>query len=173
MPTFTACLLVILELLSFIASCHAEVRLTHDLLTVDIHDVSMADVLNDLRHHGNLNIVAFEETKIGNVRISKTFWNLPVEEGLDRLLSGWNYGINRDVTTGRISALYLVSRRTAASLRPEGPSSSSTISLPYPVDELRTQLSSLNEEHVDSENDEVYDDLLPEPNFPNGEELLN
>ncbi|GJL66367.1 MAG: hypothetical protein NPIRA05_13380 [Nitrospirales bacterium] len=119
--TFTAYLLLLIELCSLVASCDAEVRLTHDTLTVNIDNAGMNDILDDIRDQGDFNIVVFEETKIGNVTITKKFVNLPLEEGLDRLLSGWNYGITRDVTTGKITTLYLVSRRTDSSITPAAP----------------------------------------------------
>ena len=51
---------------------------------------------------------------VGHVKISKRFWNLPLEEGLDRLLAGWNYGLHRNQSTGKIVTLYLVSRQTTS-----------------------------------------------------------
>ena len=178
MPTLTAYLLLMLELVSLISSCHAEVRLTLNSLTVDIHDAAMKDVLDDIHHQGDLNIVAFEETKIGNVRISKKFWNLPLEAGLDRLLSGWNYGISRDVSTGKITTLYLVSLRTDASVLPALQASSSNQQSSQDAYESQTQSSILSEpyddpESSDPEDDEEYDEFATEPNFPSQEELEN
>ena len=111
MPTIISLLIFSLLFINSISPCHAEVLLTHNTLTVNIRDTTMKDILDDIRHQGHFNIVAFEETKIGNVRISKKFWNLPLEKGLERLFSGWNYGITRDVSTGKITILYLVSQR--------------------------------------------------------------
>lgn len=169
MPTFTVCLLVMLELLSFIASCHAEVRLTQDLLTVDIHEAPLTDVLNDLRHQGKLTIVAVEDIQIGNVKISKKFWNIPLEEGLDRLLSGWNYGISRNVTTGKVSTLYLVSLRTALPPRSAGGASLTTHST-HAVSKLHTQPHAINKtdsdlESLNSTDEKAYDDFSAEYSF--------
>ena len=90
---------------------HAEVRLEKNYLTVQVKDTIIEEVLDELGRQGEMKVIAFEDTRIGNVRISKTFWNLPLEEGLDRLLSNWNYGLSRDKSTGRITTLYIVSKR--------------------------------------------------------------
>ncbi len=178
MPTFTAYLLLTLELISLTSSCHAEVRLTLNSLTVDIQDAAMKDVLADLHDQGNFKIVALEESKVGNVKITKKFWNLPLEAGLDRLLSGWNYGISRDASTGKITTLYLVSQRTDSSSLPV----SLAISTNQPSSgagyESQTQPSILREtyddpEAPDSEDDQEYDEFAAEPNFPSEEELAN
>ena len=131
-------LLITQVLTSSITPGHAEVRLYHNSLSVNINDTTMKEVLDDIGQQGNLNIVAFEETQIGNVRISKKFWNLPLEAGLDRLLSNWNYGISRDRLTGAITTLYLVSRRIDSSTS-NGPPATSTL---YPSDQNTSQSQS-------------------------------
>lgn len=118
MPTIIPFLILSLLLINSISPCHAEVLLTHNTLTVSIRDTTMKDILDDIRHQGHFNIVAFEETKIGNVRISKKFWNLPLEKGLERLFNRWNYGITRNVSTGQITVVYLVSLRTELPILP-------------------------------------------------------
>lgn len=174
MLKLAAFLLITQVLTSPIAPCHAEVHLHQDSLSVNINDVPMKDVLNDIREQGDLNIVAFEETQIGNVRISKKFWNLPLEAGLDRLLSDWNYGINRHATTGKITTLYLVSRRLnpstlpVRSSLPNKPSSRETY-------ESQTNPNILTENDDDSNGpeseDDGYDEFSPTSILANDEEL--
>ncbi len=101
--------IITLVLLSF--PCQAEVFLAHNTLTVNVQGATIREVLKTLTRQAHIKIVSLEETNIGNVKISKKFWNLPLEEGIHRVLSGWNYGISRDVHTGKITTLYLVSQR--------------------------------------------------------------
>ncbi len=104
-------LIHIITLLLLSLPCQAEVVLTQNTLTINVDSATIRDVLKTLTQQAQIKIVALEETNIGNVKISKKFWNLPLEEGIHRVLSGWNYGISRDIRTGRITTLYLVSQR--------------------------------------------------------------
>ena len=104
-------LIQIISLLLLSLPCHAEVFLAQNTLTINVHGATIHDVLKTLTQQAQIKIVALEETNIGNVKISKKFWDLPLEEGIHRVLSGWNYGISRDIHTGRITTLYLVSQR--------------------------------------------------------------
>lgn len=176
MPTTTIYFLVILELSIVIPPCQAEVRLIHDTLTVNIHNTTMKDALNELRHQADLNIVAFEETQISKVRISKTFWNLPLEEGLDRLLSGWNYGISRNASTGKIVTLYLVSQRTDSSALPVPLPSSMNVPSSRNIFESWPQPSFLDDSDENSESqasaeEEEDDGFATDQNFPSEEKL--
>ncbi len=106
-----AFLIHIISLLLLSLPCQAEVFLAQNTLTINVHGATIHAVLKALTQQSQIKIVALEETNIGNVKISKKFWNLPLEEGLHRILSGWNYGISRDTRTGKITTLYLVSQR--------------------------------------------------------------
>ncbi|GJL52803.1 hypothetical protein [Candidatus Nitrospira salsa] len=168
MTAFTAYILLLLELCSLVASCDAEVRLTHNTLTVNIDDAEMNDILADLRDQGKFKILAFEERKIGNVKISKKFWNLPLEEGLDRLLSGWNYGITRDLSTGKINTLYLVSQRTDSSIAPVSLPTSINQKMSLDVYATQPQTNTFDEADNNSillepDNDTAYKELVKKP----------
>ncbi len=104
-------LIKIITLVLLSVPCQAEVFLAQNTLTIDVQGATIHEVLQTLTQQTQINIVALEETNIGHVKISKKFWNLPLEEGIHRVLSGWNYGISRDTRTGRITTLYLVSQR--------------------------------------------------------------
>ncbi len=179
MPKFIIYLYLLLSfgLTSSISPIHAEVRLIHNTLTVDSHNKTLKDVLDDLRQQGNFNIVAFEETIIGNVRISKQFWNLPLEKGLDRLLSGWNYGINRDGSTGKITVLYLVSQRKGPA--PFSRVLSASIAQPssYNAYEAQTWPTGLSETHnaqsTDSDDEEEDKEFTSELDSLSEHELKN
>ncbi len=115
MPKKNTIPLTIITLLLLSFPCHAEVQVTQNKLTMNVDGATFHEVLHTLTEQAQIDIVTLEETNIGNVTISKRFWGLPLEEGIQRMLSGWNYGITRDVSTGKIKTLYLVSRRNDSS----------------------------------------------------------
>ncbi len=105
----------IVTLLLLSLPCQAEVFLAQNTLTVNVQGATIHEVLKTLTKQAQIKIIALEETNIGHVKISKKFWDLPLEEAIHRVLNGWNYGISRDTRTGRITTLYLVSQRIDAS----------------------------------------------------------
>jgi len=160
------------------SSSQAEVRLGTKTLSVHVHEVAMLEVLQEFKRQGNMQVVALEDTKINNVRISKIFWDLPLDEGLDRILSGWNYGISRDASTGKITTLYLVSRRTEPSELPEPPLDltnqpsglNTRVAHTKPTIPKETYDSNLPDfeydESDDTENEEKYQEFIGESDFP-------
>ena len=134
-------LFVFLAFLWCIAPCQAEVHLEENRLTVNVQEITIEEVFQELSQQGDINVVALEETNFGNVKISKRFWNLPLEEGLDRLLSGWNYGLHRNQSTGKIVTLYLVSRQSQPPELAKTVSSSSIQPQNRILDELHNQPS--------------------------------
>ena len=173
--SYTA-LFVVLAFVWCIAPCQAEVHLEGNRLTVNVQEITIEEVFQELSQQGDINVVALEETNIGNVKISKRFWNLPLEEGLDRLLSGWNYGLHRNQSTGKIVTLYLVSRQSQPP-EPARTVSSASIQTPsHIVYEPNTQPTILratdtialldyddedDEEDTDDEYEEFGEDLEP------------
>ncbi len=107
--------LTIIMLILLSIPSHAEIIFKNNSLSMNVHGTTVHEVLDLLTQHANISIVALEETNVGNVRISKKFWGLPLEEGIHRLLNGWNYGISLDRSTGKITTLYLVSQRKNSS----------------------------------------------------------
>ena len=144
MQLFTIYLLLTLVFISPTLPSNAEIRVTSNTMTVNVSDTTMKNVLDDIRHQMDLNVVTFEGTKINTVKLSKRFWNLPLEVGFDRLLRGWNYGITRDGLTGKMTTLYLVSRRSdpSTSLIPE---TSTNQTVHHNTDEAAFQPSILTE----------------------------
>ena len=134
-------LVVFLAFVWCIVPCQAEVHLEENRLTVNVQEITIEEVFQELSQQGHINVVALEETNIGNVKISKRFWNLPLEEGLDRLLSGWNYGLHRNQSTGNIVTLYLVSRQSQPPELAKTVSSSSTQPQNLILEELNNQPS--------------------------------
>ncbi|MGB0908959.1 MAG: hypothetical protein ACPGYT_01235 [Nitrospirales bacterium] len=106
-----AILLLTIAIIGFTWPSQAEIHLQQDRLTINAQETTVQEVLNMLAKQGQFDIMALEESTIKNVRISKKFWNLPVEECLARIFSGWNYGMSRDQQTGKIITLFLVSQK--------------------------------------------------------------
>lgn len=165
-------LIHIISLLLLSLPCHAEVFLAHNTLTLNVHDAIIRDVLKTLTQQAQIKIVALEETNIGNVKISKKFWNLPLEEGIHRVLSGWNYGISRDTRTGRITTLYLVSQRIDASKTgdPRGTSAHNPSNLDFSESQAPpTILSQTYDAHVlqptDNQELEEEEDVFSDEEF--------
>ena len=109
--------LVFLVLVLQLSLVQGEVQLQEGLLTVSVEQLPLEEVLGELTRQADIQVIVLEHTTVGRVNISTQFWNVPVEEGLDRLLRGWNYGLGRDPATGRIATVYLVSPRTVDSSR--------------------------------------------------------
>lgn len=172
MYKFFDALLTIIALMLLSMPGHAEVLLKEDRLTMNVEGATVHEVLNALTQQAKINIVALKETNISNVRISKRFWGLPLEEGIHRVLSGWNYGITRNVSTGKIKTLYLVSQRHDSSTSSDPPPPSA----PYPsnqdISQSESQPTVLSQtygtnvlESIDEEESEGEED------FFNAEEL--
>ncbi len=165
-------LFAILALILLSIPCHAEVLLKEDRLTIDVQGATVHEVLNTLTQKAQINIITLEETNINNVRISKRFWNLPLEKGIHRVLSGWNYGITRDVSTGKITTLYLASQRTTSATSGSPTTASTTNPSNQIISQSQSQSAILNQtysanilEPIDEE------DLEGEEDFFDDEEL--
>lgn len=165
-------LIQIITLLLLSLPCQAEVFLAQNKLTINVQGATIHEVLNTLTQQAQIKIVALEETNIGHVKISKKFWNLPLEEGIHRVLSGWNYGISRDTRTGRITTLYLVSQRTDASGTgsPLGKSTGSPSNLDFSESQPQpTILSQTYDAHVlqstDNQVSEEEEDVFSDEEF--------
>ena len=183
MDKFFGILFTIIALVLFSMPSHAEVLLQENRLTINVQEATVHEVLRALTQQSQINIIALEETDVGNVRISKKFWGLPLEEGIHRVLNGWNYGITRDVSTGKITALYLVSQRIHASTSGSPPTASSSYPSNQNISQLQTQPTALsqtygtdaihpiNEEELDG-NDDFFNDEEQESLPPNLSETL-
>ena len=147
MSMWNNALFLILAAVTLGTPSQAEVHLGKNTLSVNVHETAIREVLDKLARQGDINVIALEKTQVGNVKISKRFWNLPLEEGLDRLLTGWNYGLKRDQSTGKIVTLYLVSQHPQPSQMAERLSTSSTQAQPQVVGEPNNQLTILRSTH--------------------------
>ena len=110
-PIFSIILLSI-GLLNVPSPGFAEVSLQHDRLTLHVQAVPLDEVLLDLSHEGAFRISILKAQDTNNTIISEQFDSLPVEEGLERLLLGWKYGLIRNPQSGEIREVFLISKQT-------------------------------------------------------------
>ena len=165
-------LLTIITLMLFNIPSHAEVYLKENRLTMNVQGVPVQEVLDALTQQTQIKIVALEETYFGNVKISKRFWGLPLEEGLHRVLSGWNYGITRDTATGKIRTLYLASRRKDSSTPVRPPADLIPHRSNQHFSRARTQPTVLSHTHEINNLEPTHEPKLElEEDFLNDEEL--
>ena len=93
-PIFSIILLSI-GLLNVPAPGFAEVSLQHDRLTLHVQAMPLEEVLLDLSQEGIFRITILNSRASKRSVVSEQFDELPVEEGLERLLAGWKYGLLR------------------------------------------------------------------------------
>ena len=156
----------------FLTPCYAEVSLSSNKITVNVHEITMQEILENISKQGHIHIVTLDESPIGHVKISRRFSNLPIEIGLERILNGWNYGMSRDSSTGKITTIYLLSQRTNQSTVPvplsvNSPSSRHTHDLqPHPSTkhELNNDFEFLDSDDDNGEDDD--DEFDRDPSLP-------
>ena len=124
----------------------AEVQVHVDQLTVQMDNVSLEQVLHSLAKKGRFSWSALEETDLTNETITAEFQGLPMQQGLDRLLNEWNFGLTKDSRTGQIQHLYLVSKRLPPSALPQEPVT--------PQPESRSNIAHVSRETEDESHNE-------------------
>ena len=103
---------VISGLLGLLPTAQAELRVNQNRFTLDVQEASLEYVLRDLSRQGSIAITILDNGALDNAIVSKQFANLSIEEGLHRLLLGWNYGLTTDHRTGRVQHVLIASKRT-------------------------------------------------------------
>jgi len=99
-----------------IAAAPAPVAQVHDgKLTVHAESAPLSDVLIEIGRQAGLTIALAGEKKTGEVAmpddlVSDDFVDLPLEQGIARLLAGWEYSWVKDLTTGALKEVYLRAR---------------------------------------------------------------
>ncbi len=91
---------------------HAEVHVHEHELTAHLKEASLARVLKKIGRQAGFDIAVLNESDYHKAVVSYALENVPLEQGLERLLNGWNYGFSKNPTTGTVQRLIIVSRRT-------------------------------------------------------------
>jgi hypothetical protein len=105
-----------------------------DLLSVDLSDASLMDILNKLKTTKGIWFKA-EPSQLGE-RVSARFQGLPLERGLQRILASQDYCLYFD-TTGKLIGINLIKKdmkevQRGASFRPPEPSRNMPFTPPLP-----------------------------------------
>ena len=98
--------------LFFTLHSHAEVHVHGQGLTVHLQKASLERVLKKIGRQAGFDIAILNESDYHKAVVSGALEDVPLEQGLARLLNGWNYGFSKDPTTGTLRQLIIVSRRT-------------------------------------------------------------
>ncbi|MCA9473023.1 MAG: hypothetical protein MRJ96_09350 [Nitrospirales bacterium] len=148
--------------LLFTFDCHAEVRVSGHDLSVNLEDASLARVMEQIGWEAGIDIAIMNALDYRNAVISEAFTDMPLEQGLDRLLNGWNYGLSKDPASGAVRTVMIVSRRTSEAEA-------------HPVD-TNVQIISNKLERNDSDQDledMTGQEFADEKTYLTDEELLN
>ncbi len=158
----TVSMWALVAMLFFAGDGHADVTVNGQDVTAHLADASLAKVMRQIGQKAGIQIDILHKADYHNAVISDVFENMPLEQGLDRLLNGWNYGLSKDPKTGLVRRLMIVSRR----------SSVGEMSLnPAPIQIVVT----IHEEHDSGQmfEEEGVPDLVDEDSYQTDEDLLN
>lgn len=89
----------------------AELSLQDDRLTINVNAVPLEMILHDLSRQGAFQVTVLEKQGTRGLLVTEHFDQLPIEEGLNRLLADWNYSLTKTPGSGKIQEVFLVSRR--------------------------------------------------------------
>ncbi|GJL54657.1 MAG: hypothetical protein NPIRA02_17890 [Nitrospirales bacterium] len=99
-------------LFGFSIAVHADVIVNERTLTAHLTDASLVAVMDQIARQTGIRIDVVDTTKYVNSMISDTFEDMPLEQGIERLLNGWNFGLSKDPVSGAVRTLMIVSHRT-------------------------------------------------------------
>ncbi len=100
--------------LFFTLHSHAEVRVYGQAFTAHLKEASLERVLKKIGRQAGFDIAVLNEPNYHKALVSDVLEDVPLEQGLARLLNGWNYAFSKDSMTGTVRRLIIVSRRTGA-----------------------------------------------------------
>ena len=107
--TFSVLIFITLWVLS--ASASSEVFVNSGRVTIKVHNASLNKVLEKIEYHGRFPIVVADKVDLKKFRISEQLEDVPLEEGLHRILLHWNYALTKDLSTGLVNSLFIASKR--------------------------------------------------------------
>lgn len=107
------------------------VQLSAGKLTVQASNTALQEVLDSIAKQAKFEVAMVGGSKLGQALVSEDFRELPLEEGLARLLSDWNYALVTDEANGELRKIFILSAREVSASPPV--SLSSTQALPEPA----------------------------------------
>ena len=140
---------------------YAEVIVHEQAITAHLERSSLSQVLMKIGQQAGIDIAVTKGSDYRKAVVSEVLENVPLEEGLSRLLNGWNYGLVKNANTGAIHILMVVSRRTEV----KPPSVNAQVQV------MESRFEQENPEH----NWEEWNssDLADQPKYLTDEDLLN
>lgn len=103
--------LCLASLLAGTSPAHAELSLHQGRISLHVQAVRLEEVLVDLSREAGFRVTILKSPATKDTMVSERFDALPLEEGLARLLAGWNYGLVKQPESQHIQELFLVSKR--------------------------------------------------------------
>lgn len=92
------------------ASPDMKVQVNSDRLTVQVREIALSEVLEAIEEQANVTFTVIAADYNGEVNVSDDFTNLPLEQGIARLMGRWDYALVRDKETMRLKEIYIVAR---------------------------------------------------------------
>ncbi len=89
----------------------ATILVKKQALTANLFDESLSSVLGEIQKQTNITVAILDPVDYNSALVSDVFGELPLEQGLERLLKGWNYGISKHFQTGEVQMVVIGSRR--------------------------------------------------------------
>lgn len=89
----------------------ATILVKKQALTADLLDESLSNVLGQIEKQTDITVAILDSVDYNSALVTDVFGELPLEQGLERLLNGWNYGISKHLQTGEVQMVVIGSRR--------------------------------------------------------------
>jgi hypothetical protein len=128
------------------ASPSMKVEMHSDMLTIHVRDAALSQVLEAIGEGAGLKFIAVGKNNIAEVHVSDDFTDLPLEEGVARLLAGWDYALIRDKETMRPKEIYIVTRTETDQVSIEALRQLNEFQDAQALEVLRQALQSMNTE---------------------------
>lgn len=130
------------------ASSVPTIQLSADKLTLRTQGIPMSDVLSTLGRQAKLTtVLRLEDNTFRTALVTVNFSNVPLEQGLSRLLKDWSYALVKETGTGEIT-LFILGQREGSK------------SVPTPVGEADAPAYAANETLVEKATQDKDAELL-------------
>lgn len=110
--------LIVAGLLYAGTACSATVAMDAGQLTVQAVNTALREVLAAISKQANIEMEMMGDVNLGETLVSVDFNDIPLEQGLARLLSGWNYALVTDETSGELRKIFILSARDVVASEP-------------------------------------------------------
>ena len=102
---------ILASLLSSGVPSSLEISMNNGKMTIDVRNMELVAVLDEMAKQGSFKVTPLEPAELRGILISETFVDLPIKQGIDRLLTPWNFSYTTSSKTGVIKEIFLVSKK--------------------------------------------------------------